>query len=225
MEILAITFAPVFLLLFYFYIRDKYEEEPLQRIFVTFIVGMIASIPILVFEIITAYVIDIEGQGIGKIFKESFIVAGFVEELFKFIVVITTIYFSRHFNEPYDGIIYTVSASLGFATVENVMYVLTLGTLAGIFRAFTALPAHAFFGVIMGFFVGLSKFTRTIIKKIFLMLIGILIAVFLHGLYNFLLFTGTPIMMVMTFVLLIMMGSISYLFTIIARKKSPFKKH
>jgi len=69
MGFLAIVFAPVFLLLFYFYIRDKYEKEPLQRVFLTFIIGMVMAIPIVVFEILTASLVGGEGKGIFASFK------------------------------------------------------------------------------------------------------------------------------------------------------------
>lgn len=222
MGFLAIVFAPVFLLLFYFYIRDKYEKEPLQRVFLTFIIGMVMAIPIVVFEILTASLVGGEGKGIFASFKYAFFVAGSVEEFFKFLVVILTIYFSKHFNEPYDGIVYTVAASLGFATVEDLMYVIALGTLVGIFRAFTAIPAHAFFGAIMGFFIGKAKFSR-IGLKITYILSGLLIAILFHGTYDFFILTGNG-MIWLVFPLLILMGALSYLFTILAKQVSPFKK-
>jgi RsiW-degrading membrane proteinase PrsW (M82 family) len=86
-----------------------------------------------------------------------------------------------------DGIVYAVSASLGFATAENVMYVMSLGIGTGITRAFLAVPGHALFGALMGSYIGRAKFNP--IKETKLLTTGVVLAIFCHGLYDFLALT------------------------------------
>jgi len=95
---------------------------------------------------------------------------------------------SREFNDKYDGIVYSGFISLGFAAVENVLYVFGNGYGTGIMRAFTAVPAHAIFGITMGFYFGMARFYTK--KEDHLKRKALLIPVLLHGIYDFILFTG-----------------------------------
>ena len=89
------------------------------------------------------------------------------------------------FNEPFDGIVYAVMVSMGFAAVENVMYVLQGGMDVALVRAFSAVPAHATFGIIMGFFMGKAKFSK---NRIMWNFTGLMSAILFHGAYDFFLF-------------------------------------
>ena len=90
---------------------------------------------------------------------------------------------SPNFNEPYDGIFYGIMISLGFAAVENIMYVYQSGFAVGVLRMFTAVPAHAMFGAIMGYYFGLAWQKPELKSK--LMLKGLFSAILLHGAYDF----------------------------------------
>ncbi len=92
------------------------------------------------------------------------------------------------FNDKLDGIVYAVFISLGFAAVENVLYVLGNGYGTGIMRAVTAVPAHAVFGITMGFYFGMAKFYEK--QQYQLKLKALFYPIVLHGIYNFILFTG-----------------------------------
>ena len=91
----------------------------------------------------------------------------------------------EEFNEPFDGIVYAVMVSMGFAALENIFYVFQFGYTTGILRAFTAVPAHATFGILMGFFMGKAKFSPSKIKN---NLLGLGVATIFHGAYDFFLF-------------------------------------
>jgi RsiW-degrading membrane proteinase PrsW (M82 family) len=119
---------------------------------------------------------------------KAFVVAAFTEELCKFLALYLLIWKSREFNDKFDGIVYAVFISLGFAAVENVLYVLENGYGTGIIRAVTAVPAHAIFGITMGFYFGMAKFYEK--QRYQLKLKALLYPIFLHGTYNFILFTG-----------------------------------
>ena len=94
-------------------------------------------------------------------------------------------YNNKEFNEPYDGITYSVMVSMGFASVENILYIFKSSNPidTGLMRMFTAVPAHATFAVIMGYFMGLARFSEN--RKFFYLAAGLLAAVFMHGTYDF----------------------------------------
>jgi RsiW-degrading membrane proteinase PrsW (M82 family) len=87
-----------------------------------------------------------------------------------------------------DGIVYTIVASLGFACLENIMYVSEGGMTIALIRSVTAVPLHAFCSGIMGYYIGKAKFSKTNSKKYILE--GLFYAVCIHGFYNFVLFIG-----------------------------------
>ncbi len=137
------------------------------------------------------------------IFLTAFVTAAFVEEAIKLWVVKTHAYNNKNFNEVMDGITYTIIASLGFATFENLFYVLDGGFGIGILRAIISVPAHAMFSGIMGFYIGKAKFAKSGATK--LILIGFAYGVFYHGMFDFLLFTQTALMF-LVLPLLVVMG-------------------
>jgi RsiW-degrading membrane proteinase PrsW (M82 family) len=137
----------------------------------------------------------------------SFILIAPVEELLKFFVVKKWIYNQIEFDEIMDGIVYCVASSLGFATVENIFYVFKYGLGTGILRAFLSVPGHAFFGALMGYYLGLAKFNKDAEKK--LIFLGILFAVLVHGLYDFLLFTRT-ILAIFVILLILLLGFLTH---------------
>ena len=108
-----------------------------------------------------------------------------VEEFSKYIIVRFYAQKKNEFNEPFDGIVYAVMVSMGFAALENILYTYQYGFGVGVTRAFTAVPAHATFGIIMGYFMGKAKFSNNSIK---LNLLGLLFATLFHGSYDFFLF-------------------------------------
>ena len=95
----------------------------------------------------------------AKLF-DAFILSGFVEELAKWVVLVAAIYHWEEFDEPLDGVVYGVAVALGFATLENVLFVARLGLGVAWMRALFAVPAHALFGATMGYYAGRCKFDR-----------------------------------------------------------------
>lgn len=184
MNLLILAIAPVIIILVYVYIRDKYEKEPLGLLLKALLAGALTPIPILLVNSwLEGYKVSFEGlQQVGYI---AFVVAGFVEELFKFAALYLLIWSHREFNEKFDGIVYAVFISLGFALIENIMYVYKYGEMTGYMRAFTAVPAHALFGVTMGYFFSLAKFN--IGNRKLNLLKALFIPVLLHGIYDFIL--------------------------------------
>jgi len=187
MNLLILSLAPVLIIAGYIYFRDKYEKEPIKLLLFALLAGGITVIPILFVEQFldgfTAFF-----PGLTSAAWNAFVVAAFSEELFKYIALYLLIWKRPEFNEKFDGIVYAVFVSLGFAAVENVMYVLEGGIETGMMRAFTAVPAHAIFGITMGFYFGLAKFYKK--ERKVLKMKALLYPIILHGIYDFILMTG-----------------------------------
>ena len=189
MMLLAVSLAPIVLLLIYLYKRDKYEKEPKKLLAKALIFGAITVIPVFFIETwLSGYWENKYNFPSNKLLTaayDSFIVAAFTEEFFKYSVFFIFIWNNKNFNEKFDGIIYATYISLGFAAVENVLYVIDSGIGTGIIRAFTAVPAHTIFGITMGYFLALAKFTPS--KRFIYIVLSIAVPILLHGFYDFIL--------------------------------------
>lgn len=165
---------------------------------------------------------DTDSMGITGDFISAFFMVGLVEELLKFSVVMLIAFRRKAFNEPYDGITYCVMVSLGFATIENTLYVFDDREIStAVSRMFLAVPAHTVFGVIMGFFVGLARFG----KQPFLNLtLAVTASSLLHGTYDFSLFVDDVPFMALGAVISLIIGIVLSVKAIrIHSKNSPFK--
>lgn len=190
--LIILAVFPGLALILFFYFRNRYKKEPSFPIVIAFCLGAIILLP----ASATANLIQrltgwFPGEPrIWRIFLGAFFIAGLVEETWKFFVVRFYCYHRPEFDEPYDGIMYSTAVSLGFATLENILYVFgpnILGGLRiGILRAFLAVPSHAFYGVLMGYFLGEAKFAKNRFEENLLGLLGLSLAIAAHGLYDFL---------------------------------------
>lgn len=187
MGLLILALAPVFFILGYIYLKDKYEHEPFRLLFKAFFFGGLTVVPIIFLESFLEGYMDQMSETFKPAY-DAFVVAGFSEELFKYIVFIWFIYKNKNFNEYFDGIVYGVFISLGFAAVENVSYVFQYGTSTGILRAFTSVPGHALFGVAMGYYFSYAKFNHD--NATSYKLYALLVPLLLHGIYDYILFSG-----------------------------------
>jgi len=187
MNLILCAVAPVLTIIIYIYFHDKYEKEPVGLLIANFLFGAVVSIFIVtILYLITGRFIPITDEySVWQQFIQAYVVVALSEEFSKYVIVKYFAQPKKAFNEPYDGIIYAVMVSMGFACTENIMYVLQGGYETAILRAFTAVPAHATFGVLMGYFMGLAKFSNNRIK---LNMAGLFLAVLFHGAYDFFLF-------------------------------------
>lgn len=184
MAILLASLAPVFIILFYIYFRDKYDKEPLGMLLKALLGGILIILPVIFVERHLSSLSPFAGK-VGAAAWHAFAVAGFTEEVFKYLALYLLIWKSPSFNEKFDGIVYAVFVSLGFAAVENVMYVMEGGLQTAAIRAITAVPAHAIFGVTMGYYLGIAHMYEELRKQYLLRAIAI--PVLLHGIYDFIL--------------------------------------
>lgn len=187
MKLLIIALAPVLVIAVYIYFRDKYEKEPLGQLIKSLVIGCLIPIPIIYSEqYLMSIMPDFNGGWLA--FYNAFIVAGTTEELFKYLALFILFWGNRNFNEKFDGIVYAVFISLGFAAIENILYVFEHGETTGYVRALVSVPAHALFGITMGFYFGLARFYPR--HRIILLFKALFIPIVLHGIFDFILMHG-----------------------------------
>ncbi len=183
MEILfltALAIAPGIAICLYIFINDKYEKEPLSLLVRCFFWGVLSIVPALLLSTLS------ENWFQESLLLEVFIGIALSEELSKYLCLRFYAFPKKAFNEPYDGIVYSVMIAMGFATLENILYTFEGGVSVGMLRMFTAVPAHATFGIVMGYFAGLAKFSPG--KRRQHLMTGLISATLLHGAYNYCLF-------------------------------------
>lgn len=197
--IAALAFAPGIFWLWYFYRKDRIEPEPKKMLAKAFFLGMIAVFP--------AAAIEFPFSATGILIL-AVVVAPIVEEILKYLFVRYGAYRDAEFNEPMDGIIYACAVALGFASVENLAYLLqayldpdkfsgfisissSYGRVSIIFvlRALLTVPGHALWSSMWGYALGWAKFSdeergKKLIRN------GIILSIIFHSLFNFLLVTS-----------------------------------
>lgn len=184
MNLLILATAPVIVILIYVYIRDKYEKEPLGLLLKALLAGALTTIPILLVGTwLSKYFVYFSGLQAAA--YNAFIVAALNEEFFKFAALFFLIWRHKEFDEKFDGIVYAVFVSLGFAWIENIMYVLQYGQDVAYSRAVTAVPMHAILGITMGYYFSMAKFFEN--RKNINLILAIFMPVLLHGIYDFIL--------------------------------------
>jgi RsiW-degrading membrane proteinase PrsW (M82 family)/GNAT superfamily N-acetyltransferase len=188
MELIALAIAPGIAICLFIFHRDAYNREPKRNLLAGFMLGAAIVLPVAYAEIFFS---QFSSNTIPGTAATAFLVVALIEEAGKFVVLRFYAYPKKSFDEPLDGIVYAVMIGMGFATLENILYVQKYGVQTGFLRMFLAVPAHATFGVLMGYHVGRAKFDRPNNGR--LLLIGLFWAVFFHGLYDFFLFLqGNP---------------------------------
>lgn len=184
--LVLLAIAPAAFWLWYFYRKDRYEPEPLSWILIVYFLGIAVTIPVALVEGVMAEVLPA--------FLIVVMVAPVVEETAKYLVVRKTVYRSVEFDEPVDGIIYAAAAGLGFATLENVLYVfsalgtsLVLALETGLVRALLSVPGHVLFSAMWGYSLGKARFIPEE-KRPGVIAAGLILAIASHALFNLLLY-------------------------------------
>jgi protease PrsW len=189
--LLALALAPGIAIVLFIYFRDNLDPEPISHLAICFMLGVAAAIVAVLFGKLLEplqLLLNKKNSIADKLFA-AFIIAALVEELCKFWFCKWYIHNKKAFNEPLDGIVYMVMVAMGFATIENILYIFykpEVGVQTGLLRMFLAVPGHACWGVIVGYFLGLSKFRPT--NKATYTIMGLSVAILLHGIYDAALF-------------------------------------
>jgi protease PrsW len=221
MGLLALALAPGIGICLFIYYKDHYRREPVGLLLWAFVLGVLSTIPAVVVQMAVGKSPETL-SGISGIAFFAFVVVGLSEELSKFVMLRLFLFNRRAFDDPFDGIVYAVMVGMGFATLENVLYVTQYGMATGILRMFLSVPAHGTFAVLMGYFTGLAKFNPG--KRGYYLLLAVLLPVLFHGAYDFFLFLpgngGQIIGAIVSFVLAIYLS-----FKAIRRKQQLARLH
>ena len=186
--LLAASVLPVIVILYAIYRSDKINKEPLGKLFVVFACGALTTIPAALLESSLSQFQP--GGAFLRGLYNGFCVAGFSEELFKLLILFFLVWNSRQFDEYFDGIVYAVYVSMGFACVENILYVFSGDSYSdsmstAITRAALSVPGHFLFAVMMGYYFALAKFAKNRRRRY--LLYAFLVPVFFHGTFDALL--------------------------------------
>ena len=189
MGLLILAVAPGIAICIYIYYKDRHNREPGKLLIISFVLGMLSIIPAIIFQLpVMKYVEPYMKDNAVFTAIATYGVIAFSEEMSKFLVLRYYAYRKKEFDDPFDGIIYAVMVGMGFATLENVGYVLQQGWVVGIFRMFLSVPGHATFAVLMGYHVGLAKFNPK--NKYWQFFLALFWPIVFHGSFDFFLFLG-----------------------------------
>jgi len=207
MTTLTLALAPICFFFTLVYVRDELEREPLWMLIKSFILGALVTIPVGLYQ--SLYEVDFQtlfGSSQLSVMGVMFLIVALSEELGKYFVLRVFVYPRKNFNEPFDGIMYGAAVSLGFAALENVLYVAQYGAATGLIRMVTAIPLHTATGIFMGYFLGLAKFEPEGWLRRWHNVKGLIAAILLHGLYNSIAYSGDSAAWFALFLLLLFSG-------------------
>jgi len=198
MNLFITAITPGLALALIFYLVDRHDREPLHMLLKVFIFGAIYVIPTILIE--NFLLLFNRFGGLLGVAYTAFIVAGLTEEYMKREVVIKYVYANPVFNEKLDGIVYCVMSALGFATIENIMYVVFAFSdveAVGYYRAVVSVPAHMLFAVTMGYYLSLAKFALTPGEHWHYYKKSLSVPAIMHGVFDFILMSNIKLLMVL----------------------------
>lgn len=201
--LLLLAALPVVVILLFIYLKDK-NKEPLSLLIKLFLSGFISCVLVLLLSDMLEIFPFMRGSVGNKSFLNTmlyaFIGVALIEELCKWIMTYISGYHSKEFDEIYDGIVYCIFVSLGFAFIENIIYVIQTSSFnTALLRAVTAVPSHAFDAIFMGNYLGKAKqaqLRKDKEKEKKYLLYSVLVPTILHGIYDFCLMSGLEILMI-----------------------------
>lgn len=202
---ILLAFIPGLFWIWFFRRFDKAQPEPGKLLFILFLWGILATVPAIALEIgIDFFISYSTSQNFLMIIVSALFIVAPIEEYLKYLVVKEKAYLNPAFDEAIDGVIYSVVVALGFASLENVLVVVSTGSSGPLLLRFgTATLMHALTSGIIGYYLGLAKFNQA--KEKVLISQGLVIAIILHGLYNIIAATHTSLTLFLLFFLLVVM--------------------
>lgn len=192
---------------------DQKEKEPKIELVKAFSMGFLSVVlTLLLSSLLGVNHIRVRSDHIIEVALYSFFAIAFIEEFCKWICAHLFLRKNKNFNYLFDGILYVTLVSLGFATIENILYTLQGGLTTVIVRAITTVPAHAFFGIASGYYYSLSKKEKVenhSKKSTQYFVISFLLPFLLHGFYDFCLLTENMILFTIYLIFIVSLYSIS----------------
>ena len=202
----VLSVLPALILMLYIRHKDKVEKEPIGMLIGLFLLGAATILPAVLMECGGEAVLEeiFNGESTIRNLLDNFLVVALSEELCKFAVLRLRTWKNPNFNFTFDAVVYAVTVSLGFATLENILYVTGNGTIGiAVMRGILSVPGHAIDAVFMGWFYGLAKRQECLgdlsgkRKNICL---SLLFPILTHGFYDFCLTEGSDLFIIIFFV-------------------------
>jgi RsiW-degrading membrane proteinase PrsW (M82 family) len=184
--LLILALSPGLAIILYVYLQDIHEPEPIGQLAIGFLYGILSMLLATGIIYLIYENIHFDGKSLSDMAIKAFVVVAVIEEVAKFAFIRGILYRNKNFNEPFDGIIYSVMVGMGFALMENVIYIMNGDGGTAIVRMFTAVPAHALFAVIMGYFLGIAKLDHK--HTGWYSLAALVAATLAHGIYDYFIF-------------------------------------
>ena len=181
--LLLLAFLPGIALAIYIYLRDRQEPEPSGMLLISIIYGVLSYFMALGLGYLLHNFIYVPDDSWISQAIRAFLFVGLLSEGMKFLFLRGVIFYSKNFNQPFDGIVYAVMIGIGYGTTENILYVLNTDVDTAVVRIITTVPAQAVFSVIMGFFLGQAKMNPN--RNFLFSLLALLLAAFAHGYYDY----------------------------------------
>ena len=229
--IILIAVLPAVGMMIFIYLQDNHEKEPIGLLLKIFGLGILSAIPAIFLEWLAEKILGLIFGGVGQIAfyaLSAFFGVAIIEEFVKFLAAYLVTWRNKHFNYKFDGIVYCLFGSMGFAAIENVMYLLmgSEGTVKGVLsigiqRGLLAIPAHAMCAIFMGYYYGNAKYLKSYGDRRgcrISLLTGFLIASSLHGFYDFCLFTGRVFFFIIFVVFVVVADTFTIIRIVQARK-------
>lgn len=227
--LLYLSLLPSIILGFYIYNKDKVEKEPTSLLLKCFIGGIISALLVLLLSYIGLNYEPNKDNFISMLYY-TFFVVGIVEEFSKFIFTYLITYKNKNFDYLYDSVVYSSFVSLGFGILEGILYILVTNDIyVALIRGFTTIPAHIFFGIFMGYYLGFAKqadIKKQSREKDNNLCFALIIPALLHGMYDYCLFTenNISILIFICFVLYLYIASFKRIDELSDIKKSMYEE-
>jgi RsiW-degrading membrane proteinase PrsW (M82 family) len=191
--LLIAAVLPGLFIMYYVYKKDWVEKEPIGLIIKLLVFGAIAVVPAVLLELLGSFIVygGIDEPSLvtrTQVFLDNFVVVAVSEELCKFLFLKKITWKHPAFDYRFDAIVYSVSVSMGFAILENIMYVFEHGLSIALTRALISIPGHACFAVTMGVFYGQAKLNERLERKSPMktdLFMAVLLPVLMHGFFDF----------------------------------------
>lgn len=210
----VLAVIPALILCLYIYRSDTLEKEPMWLLLSLFIFGVISTVPAVFLERLYQTLFPLVEEDLVSIFCYSFIGIALIEEGYKALFTYLIVYRNKNFDHIFDGIVYAVFMSLGFATLENILYLFRYGLELALSRGIVSVPAHAFYAVSFGFFLGKAKQSSVHGKKgkaFGFLTLSILVPITLHGIFDFLLLSNNQMLYTAFLVFVVFLYIISFI--------------
>ena len=191
---LLLSVLPSIILFVVVWRGDRYEKEPPKLLVKLFLLGALTTVSAFIIELLFSDFIlgSCDPQGMLFLIVDNFLVVAVAEEAGKYFVLKKVTWKHPAFNYTFDAVVYAVTVSLGFATLENMLYLVDGGLGTAVMRALFSVPGHFIDALYMGYYYGFARYSEAFgderLRKKYLRQ-AFIVPVLIHGFYDFCLST------------------------------------